>query len=503
MVFYSADTHTEKRISPMQQESEAPAPRRRRTPYPWQQRRRRVLFYSLLPMVLIGAYLGYRLFIWAPVAQKIQAVRAAGHPVTLEEYVAWRNITEEDKRWADACESAWDTIYQALPPNSDKLPFVSNSDFWESIPLNAPPPPEALALAEQTLKEHAESMQGFHQALSQPVRIPVILPASGSHVTNSGFPLYWARMWLELEALVALENGDLDALPDILAMMIVPQCGNMENLFLLPSDYLESVDTLRRLMSRIFSRTALPDTHLDRLETALACPLNPEQVRAGLVALRCLMIDLYMHEDITHAEDARTGLSWRQQRQRLFQLWENSGQDWMLYALGTPTRELGVLLDCFDALMQAAGTDYLEGMKLSREAIIRLQEQRRVIGQLTRSPLRHGSVNMVFRTSPMLYPAHMEAVLRVLRTGLAVERYRNAHGGAPPEHLVDLVPEYLSALPLDPFNGEVLHYSRLDDSYLVYSVGSNLKDDGGDETEHKTTDHLRHSGKDIVFRVMR
>lgn len=46
-----------------------------------------------------------------------------------------------------------------------------------------------------------------------------------------------------------------------------------------------------------------------------------------------------------------------------------------------------------------------------------------------------------------------------------------------PTRLDELVPKYLSALPLDPFSGEPVRYNAA--RGLIYSVGLNLKDEGG------------------------
>ncbi len=59
-----------------------------------------------------------------------------------------------------------------------------------------------------------------------------------------------------------------------------------------------------------------------------------------------------------------------------------------------------------------------------------------------------------------------------------IERYRLAHGKLP-DSLNDLVPTYTQSLPLDPFTGKNLIYRREKTGYVVYSVGKNLKDDGG------------------------
>lgn len=72
------------------------------------------------------------------------------------------------------------------------------------------------------------------------------------------------------------------------------------------------------------------------------------------------------------------------------------------------------------------------------------------------------------------------ARLATASCGLAVERYRLAHG-ALPETLRDLVPRYIPDVPLDPFDGKPLRYKRLERGYAVYSVGPDGNDDGGTE----------------------
>jgi len=73
----------------------------------------------------------------------------------------------------------------------------------------------------------------------------------------------------------------------------------------------------------------------------------------------------------------------------------------------------------------------------------------------------------------------MEADLKLLRTGIALERYRLKHG-AYPAALTDLTPDFLTAVPVDPFTGKALLYrQQADGSPLVWSVGANLIDDGG------------------------
>ncbi|HTB84990.1 MAG TPA: hypothetical protein VK742_15150 [Candidatus Sulfotelmatobacter sp.] len=65
------------------------------------------------------------------------------------------------------------------------------------------------------------------------------------------------------------------------------------------------------------------------------------------------------------------------------------------------------------------------------------------------------------------------------RVGCALERFHLAHGEYPAS-LTMLAPQYIEALPDDVVGGEPLHYHRTDDGrFVLYSVGWNQTDDGG------------------------
>ena len=65
-------------------------------------------------------------------------------------------------------------------------------------------------------------------------------------------------------------------------------------------------------------------------------------------------------------------------------------------------------------------------------------------------------------------------------TACALERYRLANGRYP-EALGNLVPTYLKAVPRDAADGGTLNYRLKEDgSFLLYSIGSNSKDDNGE-----------------------
>ncbi len=77
--------------------------------------------------------------------------------------------------------------------------------------------------------------------------------------------------------------------------------------------------------------------------------------------------------------------------------------------------------------------------------------------------------------------ASLEAVGLATRTGLACRVYKEKKGSYP-ESLSDLVPGLIPAVPIDPFTGDPFVYRREGEGFIVYSLGSNRKDDGGRST---------------------
>ena len=89
-----------------------------------------------------------------------------------------------------------------------------------------------------------------------------------------------------------------------------------------------------------------------------------------------------------------------------------------------------------------------------------------------------------------------KAQLRCGAAGLAVERYRLQHGRWP-DSLADLTGDLLPTVPRDPFDGRPLRYRSDDVGVIVYSIGPDGKDDGG----NRATLNTHKPGTDLGFRL--
>jgi hypothetical protein len=100
------------------------------------------------------------------------------------------------------------------------------------------------------------------------------------------------------------------------------------------------------------------------------------------------------------------------------------------------------------------------------------------------------SIPWSFRLSELMFPnfsgsflkeAILEAIIGTGQIALACKIYKNQEGHFP-ENIATLVPEILAEEPIDPFTGAPFIYKLQDDGFIVYSVGSNEKDDEGRAT---------------------
>ncbi len=88
-----------------------------------------------------------------------------------------------------------------------------------------------------------------------------------------------------------------------------------------------------------------------------------------------------------------------------------------------------------------------------------------------------------------------QANLRSAIVVLAAERYRRQLGRWP-ESLEALVPQYVHEIPLDPYTGRPPIMKRLDDGLVIYTVGEDGIDNGGN-----LDDNPKKPGSDLGYRL--
>jgi hypothetical protein len=114
---------------------------------------------------------------------------------------------------------------------------------------------------------------------------------------------------------------------------------------------------------------------------------------------------------------------------------------------------------------------------------------------------------MRFALTPELFPALSKAFQRawiaqttaeLATTAIAIKRFELQNGKLLCR-LEELVPDFLSRLPIDYMDGECLNYCIDCDSFLLYSVGIDGKNDGGDSSSPTGGNPNFQNGRDLVW----
>jgi hypothetical protein len=130
-------------------------------------------------------------------------------------------------------------------------------------------------------------------------------------------------------------------------------------------------------------------------------------------------------------------------------------------------------------------TRTLRSSRSWREVSDSLDQLNAQMHALTNSPQQRLRYMMTLISTPnykraVLKSVQLETQRHLAITAIALKRYKHKHGQFPPS-LDGLVPNFLPAVPRDCMNGQLLHYQFKDkDTFILYSVGEDGKDDDGD-----------------------
>ena len=149
--------------------------------------------------------------------------------------------------------------------------------------------------------------------------------------------------------------------------------------------------------------------------------------------------------------------------------------------------------------VKAAGT-VMGRIKSAARKVVELPSQRR---KHTGRDMGRSLVSLIMPSIGSGWIDRQEKALmrsQVLHVAAALALHE-AETGRFPGKLADLAPKYVKTVPTDRFSGKALVYKREGKGCIVYSVGMNLKDDGGvDNREDEDADDEK---DDIVIRFKR
>ncbi len=232
-------------------------------------------------------------------------------------------------------------------------------------------------------------------------------------------------------------------------------------------------DTLQELLPN----TDFSDKDLAMLQDTVRQYDARRSLRRGLAGVRALAI-------ITFQEPAAADQFAKFDRR----------QKWLLSALGERTGDLTRYLELMDKVMAAVERPWPEAIA-SASAV---SDEAELISEANLvDHLRYALTSSSFTAHDKFFEslAETEARLRVTDALLAAARHHKRHGRLPSQ-ATDMVPEFLDEIPQDSFSEGPLRLVFDEDRFTVYSMGSNLRDDGG------SNDPAVDQELDIVMRLI-
>jgi hypothetical protein len=412
----------------------------------------------LLLLVCIAAFVIFRYTVKSKLQDKIEAIRAAGYPVTSEELDKWYSIPEDAENAAyiimDAFSYYQDWDKTALEP----LPLVGQ----EKLPTRTEPlTQETKTLIAQYLSDNQKAIELLHEAaLIEHSRYPIDLSlGAGVRLDHLGEIRKGVRL-LSLEVMLHSENKQ----PQLAARSVISMLSVANSLKDEPLNISQRVRwTCQALginmLERAMNRTEFTDEQLHELGDVITKGEDFSVMSRAFAGERCNALSIMKMSGPIIPDIAGPAIP----PTPVLELYK---------ALGLADLDAIVYIDFTNDYIEATKLDLYESHKTAKEIEVRFQKLSKI----------HLLTRALMPSFSRIIDIHLRntAHLRAAGVALAIERYRLAEGKLP-ETLTDLVPAYLETVPDDPFDSTEMKYKKLDKGYVVYSVGDDLTDNGGQE----------------------
>jgi len=430
-----------------------------------------------LILVLVVVFGGLWLFRWrqkANLQKKIDAIRAAGYPVTCVELDDWYSIPDD-------VENAADLIQEAIadyrkPQNSEFIPIVGQAERpGRTEELSA----ELMKLIGEHLAENEQTLTLLSKAAGiEHSRYPVDFRTGFITGIDHLRGVRTAARLAKLEALSLADKNEGDAaVESVKRIYSVGRSLSAEPAFVSQLVRIACDALGVSAIECVVNRADLADEQLAELSTMVAGAERRSDLIAAFVGERCMVLDRFRNPE---------------------------NMDPQMFG---GSRLGGILLGVYKGagLTKRGAIIYLDFAE-DLMAVNRLSEHRRIEAAKAIEAKLEQKSGISAMMVQMLVPAYARVIeihlvriggLRTAVVALAIERYRLAEAKLP-STLEKLVPKYLGAVPRDPIDGEELRYKRLEKGYVVYSIGQDRSDDGGREKSKR-----KNGNWDVTFIVER
>lgn len=425
-------------------------------------RRRKLKVSHIITALLLVITVGFLLFrfsLRSNLQSKLDAISAAGYPVTCVELDAWYAIPEFSENAADIIIEAFSHYYEWDKQYLNDLPVIGSA----KLPARTEPIAEKTKiLITEYLTDNKKALDLLHKSAAiEHSRYPAdltqgflaLLPALGD--VRQG-----AKM-LKLEAVLHAEKARPQLATDSVTAIFGVARSLAKEPILIPQLVRISCEALAvSTLERVVNRTELTDEQLAKLSQILENGDDNAGISRAFAGERCIVVE-YLKDPTSY------DLS-------IFSDPPPFPRPLVTLCKITGLADTDALL-CINLM-----SNYMEVMQLEphyrKEAVEAIEAKRNKISKI------HVLLHIAMPSLSRCVTLDLRGIarLRTARVALAIERYRLASGNLP-DVLSDLIPSYMDTIPSDPFDGEQLRYKKLDIGFVVYSVGEDGQDDGGKE----------------------
>ena len=440
------------------------------------------IYYALIAVfiIVVGAFLVFRIGVSSKLEARIDAIRAAGYPVTLAELNAWYTIPASAENGADYMIDAF-SYYEKLHDAAD--PNLAQKVYNAELPARTEPiSEETKNLIAQYIGDNQQALKLLHKgAAAEHSRYPVDFTAGFAALMPYLSEIRDAARLLKLEAVLHAENAE----PQLATDSVISGFGLARSLAKEPLLISQLVRVACQALAistleQVINRTELTDQQLAELGQCIANAEDLSDMSVGFVGERCMGISFFKEP-----EPVGPGPVGSMPATPILSLYR---------ATGLVDKSALIYLDMMEGCIEAARLPPHQRQKAIDAAQAKLATTSKI----------HVLLHMLAPGFSRVTTLDIRSIaqLRTARVGLAIQRYHLATSKLP-DALADLAPIYLDAVPKDPFDGNDLRYRKLETGFVVYSIGEDGSDDDGKERPPKQQTGSEPANYDVTFVVER
>ena len=414
---------------------------------------------TALLLVIIAGFLLFKFNLRSKLQSRLDAISAAGYPVTCVELDAWHTIPEFSENAADTMIEAFSHYYEWDKQYLDDLPVAGSAE----LPARTEPVSEEMkAIAAEYLSDNKKALDLLYKgAAIEHSRYPADLTQSFyAPLPPLGDVRQGAKM-LKLEAVLHAEKARPQLATDsVTAIFGVARSLDKEPILISQLVRISCEALAVSALERVVNRTELTDEQLVKLSQILENADDSAGISRAFAGERCIVVEFLKDPASYNLTIFSDPPPCSTQLITLCKITGLADTDAMLY---------------IDLM-----SNYMEVMQL--EPHYRKEAAEAAEAKLKKISKIHVLLHIVMPSLFRCVTSDLRGIARLqtARVALAIERYRLATGTLP-DTLGELTPTYIAIIPKDPFDGKDLRYQKLDTGFVVYSIGKDGQDDGGKE----------------------